>query len=223
MVAQGPVPPSPPTTRGQRTDTAFQEAARRVISRKGFLKTTMADIAEEAERSVASFYNYYDSKEALLEVWAEQFRQNAIERARPAYHHGADPSEVILESVRAHWATYKEHLAEMVGVFQAAMLDDGFAHRWREIRSEAIETIANGVRRAQRAGFAPGMDPLLTASALAAMMNQFCYIWLAQEGDARERDLDEEEAIHTLATIWYRSVYWKPGGAVAEPSGGPRV
>lgn len=166
---------------------------------------------------MASFYNYYDSKEALLEVWAEQFRENAIERARPAYHHGADPSEVILESVRAHWRTYKEHLAEMVGVLQAAMLDDGFAHRWREIRGEAIDIIANGIRRAQRAGYAPGMDPLLTASALAAMMNQFCYIWVAQEGDS-EGDLDEEQAVRTLATIWYRSIYWKPDEAVSESS-----
>ncbi len=54
------------TSRGQRTQAAIGAAARRVIARKGILATTVADIAAEAGRSTASFYNYYDSNEAMV-------------------------------------------------------------------------------------------------------------------------------------------------------------
>jgi len=53
-----------PTRRGRRTQAAIDDAARTVIARKGILATTIADVAAEAGRSAASFYNYYDSKEA---------------------------------------------------------------------------------------------------------------------------------------------------------------
>jgi AcrR family transcriptional regulator len=51
------------TNRGRRTQAAIDAAARTVIARKGILASTIADIAAEAGRSTASFYNYYDSTE----------------------------------------------------------------------------------------------------------------------------------------------------------------
>jgi len=55
-----------------------------------------------------------------------------------------------------------------------------FLSRWLEIRAEAITRIAGEIRRAQAAGFCPGIDPVLTASALSAMLEHFCYVWLGQ-------------------------------------------
>jgi AcrR family transcriptional regulator len=63
-----------PTDRGRRTQAAIDAAARTVIARKGILAATIADIAAEAGRSTASFYNYYDSKEAMVREWALRFR-----------------------------------------------------------------------------------------------------------------------------------------------------
>ena len=63
-----------PTDRGRRTPAAIDAAARTVIARKGVLAATIADIAAEAGRSTASFYNYYDSKEAMVREWALRFR-----------------------------------------------------------------------------------------------------------------------------------------------------
>ena len=67
-------PPEFPTHRGRRTQAAIDMAARTVIARKGILATTIADITAEAGRSAASFYNYYDSKEAMVRQWALRFR-----------------------------------------------------------------------------------------------------------------------------------------------------
>ena len=54
-----------PTLRGRQTQAAIDAAARVVVARKGILATTISDIAAEAGKSTASFYNYYDSKESM--------------------------------------------------------------------------------------------------------------------------------------------------------------
>ena len=77
-----------PTQRGRRTQAAIDAAARRVIARKGIFATTIADIAADAGRSAASFYNYYDSKEAMVRQWALRFRDEANHRALSVTQHG---------------------------------------------------------------------------------------------------------------------------------------
>src|SRR6185369_16447908 len=53
------------------------EAARRCFESKGFLKTTLQDVAKEAEISVGLIYRYFQSKEdifaSLALKGAEQF------------------------------------------------------------------------------------------------------------------------------------------------------
>jgi AcrR family transcriptional regulator len=201
---------SRPTIRGRRTEAALERAARAVIARKGFFNTTIADITRVAKRSPASFYNYFDSKEDLLGKLAEDFKEAAKEREIGAYRYGVPPRRLIEESTRAHWQTYKEQLAVMIGVFQLAMTNEEFAHRWRALCAEAIEAVAGTVERAQRDGYCPGANPRLVGSAVVAMLNQFSYVWLAEGGEAVDVDFDEEQAIQTLAEVWYRAIYWKP-------------
>ena len=122
-----------PTDRGRRTRTAIDAAARTVIARKGFLATTIADIASEADRSTASFYNYYDSKEAMIREWALRFRDEVGERAKPVTRHGLSTRERTHQFAAAHWHTYKHRLAEMISVSQLAMINDDFAQHWSEI------------------------------------------------------------------------------------------
>jgi AcrR family transcriptional regulator len=196
-----------PTVRGRKTLAAIEAAARRIIARKGFLAMTVADIAQEAGRSPASFYNYYDSKEDLLAHWADDFRAEAKARAMVVYKHGVPHRERVMESARAHWETYRERLAEMVGVYQFAMINDEFARHWRELCDDAIQSIAESVRRAQREGYCPGVDPDLTARAIVAMLNQFCYDVLAGAGE--DAEVDTEAAVRTLGEIWYRAIYWR--------------
>ena len=66
-----------PTLRGRQTQAAIDNAARAVIARKGFLATTISDIATEAGQSTASFHNYYDSKESMVRGWAQRFLDDA--------------------------------------------------------------------------------------------------------------------------------------------------
>ncbi|MGO9152749.1 TetR/AcrR family transcriptional regulator [Mycobacterium sp.] len=193
-----------PTRRGRRTQAAIDTAARTVIARKGILATTIADIAGEAGRSAASFYNYYDSKEAMVRQWAVRFRDEANQRALSVTRHGLSPRERSHEATSAHWHTSRNRLAEVISASQLAMINDDFAQFWAEICAVPISFIAESVRRAQAEGYCPGDDPQLIAEAIVAMFNQFCYLQLSRAGKP-----DDQACIQTLANIYYRAIYGK--------------
>jgi AcrR family transcriptional regulator len=191
-----------PTHRGRRTQAAIDVAARTVIARKGILATTIADIATEAGRSAASFYNYYDSKEEMVRQWALRFRDEANQRALSVTRHGLSNRERAHEAAAAHWHTYRNRLAEVISVSQMAMVNDDFAEYWAEICAIPISFISETVRRAQAEGHCPDDDPQLIAEAIVAMFNQFCYIQLSGHGQP-----DDQACIQTLANIYYRAIY----------------
>ncbi|MBO2449916.1 TetR/AcrR family transcriptional regulator [Actinomadura barringtoniae] len=202
--------PAKSTRKGRETDQAFRDAARTVFAREGYFNAKISDIAAEAGKSVASFYNYYETKAELLIALAEEFHQEATELAVLPFRQGLSSEDALREAVAGFWRTYARRRGELIGVFQASMLEEEFRDRWLAIRAEAIERIAAEVRRAQRAGFCPGVDPVLTASALSAMLEHFCYIWQGQGGEQVATDFNDERAIEAVATIWVKSIYWRP-------------
>jgi len=208
-----------PTLRGRQTQAAIDAAARAVIARKGILATTISDIAAEAGKSTASFYNYYDSKEAMVREWAVRFRDEARERARAAAEPGLTNWERSYEAAAAHWNTYRNRLAEMISVSQLAMISDDFAEYWADICSLPIGLITQMVKQAQRHGFcAREDDPHLMAVAMVSMLNQFCYTQLSGGAAANavadaDADADaDKECITALANIFYRTIYHKEAG-----------
>ncbi len=204
---EAPVRAEKATRKGRQTDGAFRDAARTVFARDGYLNAKISDIAAEAGRSVASFYNYYDTKADLLIALAEEFHAEATEMAVLPYRAGLTREDALREAVAGFWRTYAKRRGELIGIFQAAMVEGRFRDRWLELRAEAVTRIAAEVRRAQSEGYCPGVDPVLTASALSAMLEHFCYIWLGQGGE-KDVPFDDERALEALATIWVKAVYW---------------
>jgi AcrR family transcriptional regulator len=196
------------TRKGRETDEAFRDAARTVFARDGYLNAKISDIAAAAGRSVASFYNYYDTKADLLIALAEEFHAEATAMAVLPYRAGLSREDALREAVAGFWRTYGKWRGELIGIFQAAMVEGQFRDRWLEIRGEAVARIAAEIRRAQSEGYCPGLDPVLTASALSAMLEHFCYIWLGQGGE-KDVPFDDERALDALATVWMKSVYWR--------------
>ena len=199
-----------PTLRGRQTQAAIDAAARAVIARKGILATTISDIAAQAGKSTASFYNYYDSKEEMVRQWAVRFRDEARDRAQAAAKPGLSNRERSYEAAAAHWNTYRHRLAEIISVSQLAMVNEDFAQYWADICSLPISMVTAMVKQAQRQGFCEGDDPLLVAVALVSMLNQFCYTQLS--GDGAQNDVDDEACIGTLTNIFYRTIYHKETG-----------
>jgi AcrR family transcriptional regulator len=198
-----------PTLRGRRTQAAIDAAARIVVARKGILATTIADIAAEAGKSTASFYNYYDSKEAMVREWAVRFRDEARERALAAAEPDLDDRERAHRAVAAHWHTYRHRLAEVISISQLAMINDDFAQYWSDICELPITLITAMVKQAQREGFCADDDPHLIAVAMVSMLNQFCYAQLSGNQGNAAAAVDDDACIATLANVFYRTIYHK--------------
>jgi AcrR family transcriptional regulator len=208
-----------PTARGRATETAFLQAARQVFAEQGYLGARVADIARAAGRSPASFYGYFDSKEQLLGVLADQFAADVLAVAAtitPA----TDPWDNALTAVRAYRQAYRDYQPVMVGVFQLSMTDPAFAQRWRAMRAKGIQSVLLGLRGARRLGYARGLDVEVVASHIVTLLESSCYVWYVAGGDALDREVTEEQHVEALAQIWYRAIFFPP--SLLGRSGRPR-
>ena len=196
-----------PTVRGRQTQAAIDAAARTVIARKGFLATTVSDIAVEAGRSSASFYNYYDSKESMVREWVQRFIADGKASVRAAEKPDMTNRERSYQAAATYWHTYRSKLAEIVSVTQLAMVNDDFAAYWTDLTALPIALIVAMIEQAQHDGYCDDGDAKLTAIALISMLNGFCSYQFFGDGSADA--VDDEACITTLANVFHRTIYHK--------------
>lgn len=193
------------TSKGQRTEAAFLQAARTTFAEVGYFNAKISDIAAAAGRSAGSFYNYYENKEQLLEALLEEFTDEVLKGSLLAQT--GDPEQDIRGAVRTYWNSYRKYLPELIGVFQMSMRDDAYTARWRRIRAAGIREVITTLHNAERSGHNPGLPERQLASAIVSMLEHFCWVWLAAGGDEDVEAPDDDTAVEVLSAIWYRTVY----------------
>lgn len=191
------------TARGKRTREEIVAAARTIFERNGYFDARVADIVAEADVSHGSFYTYFSSKQEVFRAVArkvgEQF-QDAVTSA-PGDHH-VDAYAALDHSNRRYLDAYRANSVIWALVEQVSTVDPDI-HRFRLAgRQRHIERITKTIIRWQERGLAdPAIDPHTTAGALASMLSNFAYWWLAG-GDT----YDDELAARTLTDIWAKAV-----------------
>jgi AcrR family transcriptional regulator len=134
----------------QRTRQRIADAAQALFASRGFDQVTVADVAQNADVSEQTVYNYFATKEALVldesEVFAARFRAMVLERGesvsllqavraeaiglltqlarRPqsAGYRGSMPYLVATcPPIRRHWLALLERFAQIVAT---ALVDD---------------------------------------------------------------------------------------------------
>ena len=194
-----------PTQRGRMTQAAIDAAARAVIARKGILATTVSDIATEGRQVDRVLLQLLRLQGVDGPRMGAALPDEANERAKAVTRHGISDRERVHEAAAAHWYTYRHRLAEMISVSQLAMVNADFAQYWSELCSIPISFITDMVRRAQADGHCVDDDPHLLAQAIVAMLNQFCYLQLAEDS----AEPDDDACIATLSNIFYRAIFSK--------------
>jgi AcrR family transcriptional regulator len=81
--------------RKARTRGSLLSAARKLFSAQGLDATTIAEIAEEADVGVGSFYNHFQTKEDLLAVLLEEALGEQLARSQSRQAQVDDPAEVV--------------------------------------------------------------------------------------------------------------------------------
>ncbi len=88
-------PPDRNTRRKARTRSALLSASRHLFAEHGFESTTIAEIAEQADTAIGSFYNYFRTKEDLLAALLEETLAEQLERMEARRSGITDVAEAI--------------------------------------------------------------------------------------------------------------------------------
>lgn len=180
--------------KSKRTEAELKDAARRLLTRKSYAEIKITDITAEAGKAVGSFYRYFEDKDALLTSLAEDFqtalRSHVVEQL--GHEHALATADDIRHHVRAYWSTYREHLPEIVGIFQASISNGTFRHIHDELRQRHVEHWTRHIRETG----ATEESARLSALAITCMLESFCYHRLAENPGG-----DDDEAIDTLTQL----------------------
>jgi AcrR family transcriptional regulator len=179
------------------------QAAREVFEDLGFLDTRVAHIAKRAKVAYGTFYTYFDSKEAVFFEIADRLFED-MSRHDELPLPGPLPADRIRRANRSYYQAYLRNARILAIVEQVATFNAEFREIRRTHRALSIGRSARAIERWQREGLVEaGLDPEMTARALAAMVDHSVYLWVVQgSGD----DDDTERFLDTLDTLNIRAL-----------------
>jgi AcrR family transcriptional regulator len=182
----------PPASLRERKKLAtrrlLRHAAFDLVAERGFSHVTVEEIAEAANVSPRTFFNYFPSKEAVL--FGMDPERGAAVRARIVYEAPGQPALEVLRMVMAEQArTVAEEFAELggdlvdwLGRMKAARADPHLRAAHAAQMAMIERTIAEAL--AERLGTCPERDPypgLLAATATGVFRSSMTF-WAASSG-----------------------------------------
>ena len=169
------------------------DAAARAIAQRGFHGMSMRELAHETGQALASFYNYFSSKEeVLLEIQLAAF-ETLIARAEGALRGVSDPRERLLAFIEQHVRYVAEHADVMrVLIQEAGTLPAAGRARVRELKERYY-----GLGRAIVADL-HGQAPDLEAATYGVFgMLNWTYGWYAPDRHGAPHEV--ARSLHRLA------------------------
>jgi AcrR family transcriptional regulator len=188
----------------------IEEAARELFIRRGFHATSMRDIAQGAGTSLGNLYNYYPTKEDILESIIGRYQKVIDARLRSIFDEVEEPFHP--ESLRRFGRMVRE-LVSAHSDFWLLMYIDVLEFENRHFRK-----MFEGLTATLRRRFAPyfrrlkaegalydGVDP---AVGFTAAYMQFFNYFLVEKlfGGNRHLGLSDERVVEHLTEIFCRGV-----------------
>ena len=128
------------------------EAAKALILHYGYKKTTMQDIAEKADISVGSIYNFFENKEDIAIECGKEFKDHLLKSLREVRDSDLKPEEKLREMMFRSGLGCHEHFQDTPHGMEIVM---ALEHRREELNEEfdaqeltlVAEVIEEGVRK----------------------------------------------------------------------------
>ena len=160
------------------------EAAEVVFAEKGFHRSTMEDVAERAEFSIGTLYNFFSSKEELYLSLMEMRIQQLNLEANAALDEASDPEEMIRRYIQAKIGLSFKY-ESFAKLYTRERMGDRFSNAdlWREKMGPLFEQVLKRLTGAFQEGIEAGrfrsdLDPVDMAIALDGMTDEFMFEWL---------------------------------------------
>lgn len=179
------------------------DAAAKLFAARGFEATSMDDIAHEAGAGKPTLYRYFAGKDALFEAVFIDALDALEARLDTAEATTSDPAETLLAILRPVAAMFREHVASLRALSDAASGADRSRRRiLRQRRGEIEARIAQVLRRAHAAGTLRLDDPKMAARLIIGM------VW----SGTTSADYDDEMVARAITSLF-----------VETEQAGPRV
>ncbi len=183
------------------------DATEGLLAERPLDEITVFDVIAGAGVSRATFYLYFESKNAAVAALAEDVIERIYADLWEPFITGAEPpSELLLtQHFIETMAIWREHRAVLMAAAGAWRADPNAFYQWGALWTRLVNDTTAYIERAREAGLAPaGLD----AGALAATL-----VWLDESalylaftgGSPQLRDDDLLAA--TLAAVWMRAIY----------------
>lgn len=160
------------------------DAAARLFRDKGFLNTTLGDIAYQIGISKANIYNYFPNKKYLLYEVLSSFANNAVERARLIISKSSkSPKDKMYDLVRLHVEieTCEGSVLGGIAVFERRNLPIELLQKYDTIRREFEHILVDILEEAATARQIRQCNTKLMARLILGMINSVPH-WFKNTG-----------------------------------------
>jgi AcrR family transcriptional regulator len=183
------------------TEEKLLNAAIDLMSKKGYHRTTVADIVKAAGVAQGTFYLYFDSKKSLFKKLMDRFYE-LLEGAIVAVDLNSNSLETVGDlaiqiraAIRNVLLVYQDN-AVLARIFlrEAIGLEPDFAELWESI-IERLATIGTIImEQAIERDLLPPQNSQIVAHSVVGMIERVAYYWLFQENE-----FEFEEVVNALA------------------------
>jgi len=191
--------------KARRTRAAILDAAARLFTEQGYQATSVADVATAAGVSLGTVYQYFrdrsDLVAALLQAQVTRMLGQTDTRWR------ASEGRVGLYRVLHNFVASYAERAPMSRVWEEVChFDDDLADLRRTLSRVFTGVVARELRRAAREGLLrDDLDPDLAATALAGMVDRYCYVTYVFDPPEAGPPTPEESA-ELLTELWASAI-----------------
>ncbi len=176
-------------------------AARSVFASKGYFRSGVSDIIQQAGVARGTFYNYFDSKRAVFDAVLSDMMEDVesvvvlIDVTQPI------PAQVTGNLQRIVSAIMQEDVARIL-LSEATGIDEDGDAALRHFYGNAVGRIAKALRRGQSLGIVRQGDMDLTARCLLGVIKEPVYqARLFEEQVSPEAIVVELEALLTTGVL----------------------
>lgn len=153
------------------TRARLLDTARAVFERRGYARTTIADITADAGVGRATFYVYFASKTEVFAVLAERLRDRFVAAQDLTGLDPDDPHAVLEATIAAYLDVYTDNLAFITVLEHQSITEPAMYALWEEIHTRPQHRVTRYIERLVRRGAAdPAAPPESLACATSGMI-----------------------------------------------------
>jgi AcrR family transcriptional regulator len=151
------------------------KAAETVFSRKGYERATTREIAAAADVSEGTLYNYFGSKNDLLNAVARSFADDITNEI--ASMEADNLQDMMIELLTARLRSGRERRLLMLFLFEAHLSPDVHRTYIQDAVTRIISAIEARFRREIESGVVRPVDPAVAARAISATVMGFAALY----------------------------------------------